>query len=107
MITLCCILLNPAVTLQFTSLVQFAVKESFVIITGIPETKGTEQNDCVELKELLPSIISQAGPQQYEYLKRLQEDMKASAPEGAAGDKKKEEIPDLVETNFEEVSNKA
>eukprot|EP00826_Nyctotherus_ovalis_P018459 TRINITY_DN1552_c0_g1_i9.p2 TRINITY_DN1552_c0_g1~~TRINITY_DN1552_c0_g1_i9.p2 ORF type:complete len:166 (-),score=66.67 TRINITY_DN1552_c0_g1_i9:167-664(-) len=79
--------------------VQFAVKESFVIITGIPETK--------ELKELLPSIISQAGPQQYEYLKRLQEDMKASAPEGAAGDKKKEEIPDLVETNFEEVSNKA
>ena len=61
----------------------------------------------VELKELMPDIITQAGPQQYEYLKKLQEEMKGSASEGKAEDKKEEEIADLVETNFEEVSNKA
>eukprot|EP00826_Nyctotherus_ovalis_P055158 TRINITY_DN730_c0_g1_i3.p4 TRINITY_DN730_c0_g1~~TRINITY_DN730_c0_g1_i3.p4 ORF type:complete len:114 (-),score=58.53 TRINITY_DN730_c0_g1_i3:189-530(-) len=78
--------------------VQLAVKESFVVVTGIPETK--------ELKELLPGIISQAGPHQYDYLKKLQEEMKGGAEGAAAEDKKEEDIPDLVETNFEEVSNK-
>ena len=62
----------------------------------------------IELKELLPGIISQAGPQQYEYLKKLQEEMKGTASGEAKTDEKKEEdIPDLVATNFEEVSNKA
>ena len=62
----------------------------------------------IELKELLPGIISQAGPQQYEYLKKLQEEMKGSTEAAGQEDEKKEEdIPDLVATNFEEVSNKA
>ena len=62
----------------------------------------------IELKELLPGIISQAGPQQYEYLKKLQEEMKGSTEAAGQKDEKKEEdIPDLVATNFEEVSNKA
>ena len=62
----------------------------------------------IELKELLPGIISQAGPQQYEYLKKLQEEMKTTTSgEGKADEKKEEDIPDLVATNFEEVSNKA
>lgn len=59
------------------------------------------------LKELLPGIISQAGPQQYEYLKKLQGEMKMEAPaEVKKEEKKEEDIPDLVATNFEEVSNK-
>ena len=60
----------------------------------------------IELKELLPGIISQAGPQQYEYLKKLQGEMKVAAPVEAKKEEK-EEIPELVSTNFEEVSNKA
>ena len=59
----------------------------------------------IELKELLPGIISQAGPQQYEYLKKLQGEMKIG--ETKKEEKKEEDIPELVATNFEEVSNKA
>ncbi len=56
----------------------------------------------------MPGIITQAGPQQYEYLKKLQEEMKAAAPakETKKEEKKEEDIPDLVATNFEDVSNK-
>ena len=62
----------------------------------------------IALKELMPAIISQAGPQQYEFLKKLQEEMKTTAaPETKKEGKTDEEIPDLVSTNFEEVSNKS
>lgn len=61
----------------------------------------------IELKELMPGIIAQAGPQQYEYLKKLQTEMKLDVvSEVKKEEKKEEEIPDLVNTNFEEVSNK-
>ena len=67
-----------------------------------------DENDCLELKDLLPGIITQAGAQQYEYLKKFQADIKSAAPvaEIKKDEKKEEEIPDLVATNFEEVSNK-
>jgi hypothetical protein len=89
-------------------IVQYAVKESFIIITGNPETKGNAVLfHCLELKELLPGIISQAGPQQYEYLKKFQAEIKTEPVAEAKKEAKKEEdIPDLVATNFEEVSNK-
>jgi len=59
------------------------------------------------MKDLLPGIITQAGPHQYEYLKKLQTEMKIVPGEVKKEEKKEEEIPDLVSTNFEEVSNKA
>ncbi len=60
----------------------------------------------VEIKELLPGIIAQAGPQQYELLKKLQSEVKVPTAEKPAGEEKSEDIPELVATNFEEVSNK-
>ena len=62
----------------------------------------------VELKDLMPGIITQAGAQQYEYLKKFQADIKSTVPaaEAKKEEKKDEDIPDLVATNFEEVSNK-
>ena len=62
----------------------------------------------LELKELLPGIISQAGPQQYEYLKKFQAEIKTEPTAEVKKEAKKEDedIPDLVATNFEEVSNK-
>lgn len=61
----------------------------------------------IDLKELMPGIISQAGPQQYEYLKKLQDEMKAGKGDEAKKEAKADDdIPDLVSTNFEEVANK-
>ena len=63
----------------------------------------------VELKQLMPGIINQVGPQQYAILKKLQEELQHGHPEdGKREDKKEDEdIPDLVSTNFEEVANKS
>jgi hypothetical protein len=57
----------------------------------------------------MPGIISQVGPQQYSYLKKVQEDLQHEHPEDAKREDKKEDedIPDLVSTNFEEVANKS
>ena len=81
--------------MHFTKLqVQYSFKESFVFINGTYETK--------ELKDLLPGIIDQVGPQHHEYLKKLRETMAANT----APKKEDDEIPKLVGTNFEEVSKK-
>jgi nascent polypeptide-associated complex subunit beta len=80
--------------MHFTKLqVQYSFKESFVFVSGEYETK--------ELKDLLPGIIEQVGPQHHEYLKKLKESMQTPVPK-----KEEEEIPKLVGTNFEEVSKK-
>ena len=82
--------------MHFTKLqVQYSFKESFVFINGTYETK--------ELKDLLPGIIDQVGPQHHEYLKKLRETMAANV---VAPKKEEDEIPKLVGTNFEEVSKK-
>lgn len=44
-------------------LVQFSVRENLMVVTGNPETK--------ELKDLLPDILKQVGPQQYNFLKTV------------------------------------
>ena len=54
---------KPLSTYLFTinififQIVQFSVKENLMVVTGNPETK--------ELKELMPEILKQVGPQQY------------------------------------------
>ena len=81
--------------MHFTKLqVQYSFKESFVFINGGYESK--------ELKELLPGIIEQVGPQHHEYLKLLRASMQAKE----SSTKEEDEIPKLVGTNFEEVSKK-
>ena len=70
-------------------LIQFSVRENLLVVTGNPETK--------DLKEMMPDILKQVGPQQYQYLK--------SVIAGQEGDKPKddEDVPDLV-GNFEDAS---
>ena len=41
--------------------VQYAYKEQMMVIQGNPETKN--------LKDMLPDIMKQVGPSEYEYLK--------------------------------------
>ena len=76
-------------------MVQYSFKESFVFINGAYDTK--------ELKDLLPGIIDQVGPQHHEYLKKLRASMETTEPVKKNDD---DEIPKLVNTNFEEVSKK-
>ena len=72
-----------------------------MVITGNPETK--------ELKEMLPDILKQVGPQQFSQLKNLME-----AVGGKIGEKPAEEeddddddVPELVgDVNFEETAKK-
>ena len=76
----------------------------------------------IDLKDLLPDILQQVGPHQYEFLKTYAANMhnpdlhahhdhshhSHSHPDDQEKSESKptddEEIPDLVETNFEEVS---
>jgi hypothetical protein len=79
------------------SVVQFSVRENLLVVTGNPETK--------ELKELMPEILKQVGPQQYQYLKNIMGNME-TVKESKTGDEDEDDVPDLVGTNFEEASKK-
>jgi hypothetical protein len=68
-------------------LVQFSVRENLLIVTGNPESK--------QLKDMLPDIIKQVGPQQYEALKNLMGDFGKKA--GAkTEDDDEDDVPPLV-----------
>ena len=82
---------NSVVHLKKPSL-EYSFKEKVSFVSGVAETKS--------IKDLLPGIIKQLGPKQFEFMKEYAETLKAK-------DKKKtdkiEEAPELVE-DFEEVS---
>lgn len=73
------------------------MRENLLVVTGNPETK--------ELKDLMPEILKQVGPQQYQYLKNIMGNME-TVKESKAGDEDEDDVPDLVGTNFEEASKK-
>ena len=66
-----------------------------MVVSGNPETK--------ELKDMMPEILKQVGPQQYNYLKNIMGNME-TVKEGKAGDEDEDDVPELVNTNFEEAS---
>ena len=82
---------NTVVQLKKPSL-EYSFKEKVSFVSGVSETKN--------IKDILPGIIKQLGPKQFEFMKEYAETLKAK-------DKKKtdkiEEAPELVE-DFEEVS---
>lgn len=83
-------------SLTFKIIVQYSVRENLLIVTGSCESK--------ELKDMLPDIIKQVGPQQYEALKNLVGDMtKGLKPEG---DDDEDDVPPLVQGTFEDASKK-
>lgn len=65
-----------------------------LVVTGNPETK--------ELKDMMPEILKQVGPQQYGFLKDIMKNM-GNIPEGKPGDEDEDDVPDLV-GNFDEAA---
>merc|ERR1719473_2264067 len=72
--------------------VQASITANTYVVSGHGETK--------QLQELLPGILSQLGPDNLMNLKRIAEQMGAGA--GASKDDD-DDVPDLVDENFEDV----
>lgn len=66
-----------------------------MVVTGNPETK--------ELKDMMPEILKQVGPQQYQFLKNIMGNME-TVKESKGNEEDEDDVPDLVGTNFEEAS---
>lgn len=64
------------------------------MVTGNPETK--------EIKDMMPEILKQVGPQQYSFLKDIMKNM-TGIPESKAGEEDEDDVPELV-GNFEDAS---
>ena len=69
------------------------MRENLLLVTGNHESK--------QLKDMLPDIIKQVGPQQYEALKNMMGDLAKRAP--AADD---DDVPPLVQGTFEDAGKK-
>ena len=67
---------------------QFSVRENLLVVAGTPETK--------ELKDMMPDILKQVGPQQYSFLKEALGNMGKGASTAAADDD--DDVPELVGT---------
>ena len=73
-----------------------------MVVTGASESK--------EIKDLLPDILKQVGPQQYSFLKDLID--KTGKAGGAAGkdaggdDSDPDDVPPLVDGNFDDAGKK-
>merc|ERR1712071_503484 len=75
--------------------VQASIAANTYVVSGNAETK--------KLQELLPGIINQLGPDNLEDLKKIYASYAQTDTGAAAGDDD-DDVPDLVETNFEDVS---
>ena len=73
---------------------QFSVRENLLVVNGNPETK--------ELKDMMPDILKQVGPQQYQFLKSQLGDV---ANNNKAADDDDDDVPQLV-GNFEDAAKK-
>jgi hypothetical protein len=68
-----------------------------MVVTGNPETK--------ELKDLMPEILKQVGPQQYNFLKTVLGDIGQVKEASSKQEEDEDDVPpELVGTNFEEAS---
>ena len=72
---------------------EYSFKEKVSFVSGLHETKN--------IKELLPAIIKQLGPKQFEFMKEYAETLKNKDKK----DEKNDQAPELVE-DFESVSKK-
>merc|ERR1719361_750131 len=72
--------------------VQFSVRENLLVVTGPSESK--------EFKDLMPEILRQVGPQQYEFLKDLI-GKEAPGAKAEAGEDDEDDVPPLVEGTFD------
>ena len=70
------------------------MRENLLSVTGQPETK--------QMKDMLPDILRQVGPQQYGYLKDWID--KSGAARAGAGADDDDDVPPLVDGNFEQAA---
>ena len=71
----------------------FSVRENLLVVNGTPETK--------QLTDLVPEILKQVGPQQYNHLKNVMADFaKHSSAKKSDAEEDEDDVPPLVE-NFE------
>ena len=73
---------------------QFSVKENLLVVAGTPQTK--------ELKDMMPDILKQVGPKQYQFLKSQMGNIDTKA---AAVKDDSDDVPELVGT-FEDAGKK-
>ena len=66
--------------------IQFSVRENLMVVSGNAETK--------DLKDMMPDIIRQAGPQQFKKLKSMMEELGKGA--GIKEEDDEDDVPDLV-----------
>lgn len=78
--------------------VQASIAANTYVVSGNCETK--------KLQDLLPGIINQLGPDNLEDLKKIYATYADQDP-SKEGDDSDDDVPDLVESNFEDVSNTA
>jgi len=76
--------------------VQASIAANTYVVSGSAETK--------KLQELLPGIINQLGPDNLEDLKKIYASYAQTDGGAKAGGDSDDDVPDLVETNFEDVS---
>ena len=67
------------------------MRENLLSVVGQPETK--------QMQDMLPDILKQVGPQQYGFLKDIID--KTGKAAGAAGADDEDDVPPLVQGNFE------
>ena len=72
------------------------MRENLLVVTGNPDIK--------ELKDMMPEILKQVGPQQYEFLKTIMGNMETIKEGGKGQEEDEDDVPELVGTNFEEAS---
>jgi len=72
---------------------QFSVKENLLVVAGTPQTK--------ELKDMMPDILKQVGPKQYQFLKSQMGNIETKA----AVQDDDDDVPELVGT-FEDAGKK-
>lgn len=72
------------------------MRENLLVVTGPSEAK--------EIKDLLPDILKQVGPQQYGFLKNMVGDLGKAAGMAAGADDDEDDVPPLVQGTFEDAS---
>ena len=72
-------------------IVSYSMRENILSVVGQPETK--------QMQEMLPEILKEVGPQQYGFLKDIID--KSGLGKAAAGGDDEDDVPPLVDGNFD------
>jgi hypothetical protein len=72
------------------------MRDQLLVVTGVPEVR--------QLKDMIPEILKQVGPKQYDQIKGLLAGENAVKPTAAVAEDDDDDVPELVGGNFEQVA---